>query len=74
MHVEDAVGVHVEADVDLGDPARRRGDPAQLELAQQVVVARAAALALVDLYQDARLVVRVGAEGLHGQGRVSQLY
>ena len=47
--------------------------PAQLELAQQVVVARAAALALVDLDEDARLVVRVGAEGLHGQEGVSQL-
>ncbi len=67
MHVEDAVGIHVKADIDLGDPARRRGDPAQLELAQQVVVARAAALALVDLDQDPRLVVRICAEGLHRQ-------
>ena len=57
MHIEDAVGVHVKADVDLGDPAGRRGDPAQLKLAQQVVVARAAALALIDLNQHARLVV-----------------
>ena len=57
VHVEDAVGVQVKADIDLGDPARRGGDPAQLELAQQVVVARAAALALVDLDQHARLVV-----------------
>ena len=65
VHVEDTVGIHVEADIDLGDPSPRRGDPAQLELAQQVVVARAAALPLVDLYQDAWLVVRVGTEGLH---------
>ena len=31
------------------------------------MVACVAALALVDLYQDARLVVRVGAKGLRGQ-------
>ena len=30
MHVEDAIGVHVEADVDLGNPPRRRGDPSNL--------------------------------------------
>ena len=49
VDVEDAIGVHVEGDVDLGDAARRGRDAAQLELAQQVVVARARALALVDL-------------------------
>ena len=47
--VEDAVGVDVEHDVDLRDAARRGRDAAQLELAQQVVVARAAALALKHL-------------------------
>ena len=57
MHVQDPIGVHVKADVDLGDPTRRGGDPAELKLAQQVVVACAAALALVDLDQHARLIV-----------------
>lgn len=64
VDIEDAVGVHVEADVDLGDPPGRGGDPCQLELAQQVVVAGAAALALVDLDQHRRLVVRVRREHL----------
>merc|ERR1719498_735330 len=36
--VEDAVGVDVEAHVDLGHAARRGGDALQLELAEQVVV------------------------------------
>ena len=48
-NVEDAVGVHVEGDVDLGHAARRRRDAGQVELAQQVVVLRARALALEHL-------------------------
>ena len=47
--VEDAVGVDVERDIDLRHAARRRREARQLELAQQVVVARARALALVHL-------------------------
>ena len=72
VDVQDAIGVHVKADIDLGDPPGRRGDPAQLEFAEQVVVARAAALALVDLNQDARLVVQIGAEGLREHTKASQ--
>ena len=71
MHVEDAIGVHVEADVDLGNPPRRRGDPAELKLAQLVVVAGAAALALVYLDQHPGLVVRVRAEGLYEQQMIN---
>ena len=58
-HVEDAVGVDVEGDLDLGDAARRRRDTRQFELTQQVVVFGHGALALVDLDQNARLVVGV---------------
>src|SRR4029079_6089106 len=56
-HVEDAVGVDVEADLDLRDAARGRRDPRQLELAQRLVVGRHLALALQDVDLDRRLVV-----------------
>jgi hypothetical protein len=36
-HVEDAVGVDVERDLDLRDAARRRRDPGELELAERLV-------------------------------------
>mmetsp|Transcript_7800 Transcript_7800/g.23887 ORF Transcript_7800/g.23887 Transcript_7800/m.23887 type:complete len:662 (-) Transcript_7800:46-2031(-) len=63
-HTQDAVGVDVEAHRDLRHAARRGRDARQLELAQQVVVARARALALVHLDEHARLVVGVGGEHL----------
>src|SRR3712207_9075798 len=56
-HVEDAVGVDVEADLDLRDAARRRRDAGELELAQRLVVGRHLALALEDVDLDRRLVV-----------------
>merc|ERR1719503_320721 len=48
-HVEDTVGVDVEANVNLRDAARRRRNAGELELAQQVVVARTGAFAFEDL-------------------------
>merc|ERR1719453_3045831 len=63
-HVEHTVGVNVEGDLNLGHATRSRGDPSKLELAQQVVVLGAGALALVHLDQHTRLVVSVGGEGL----------
>ncbi|CAA7406321.1 unnamed protein product [Spirodela intermedia] len=63
-HVEDAVGVDVEADGDLGHAARRRGDAGELKLAEEVVVSGPGPLALVDLDQDTGLVVGVGGEDL----------
>lgn len=62
--VEDAVGVNVEHNVDLGHATRGRGDTGQLKLAEQVVVAGARALALKHLDEDAWLVVGVGGEDL----------
>merc|ERR1719157_345961 len=63
-HVEDAVGVDLEAHLDLRHAARRRRDAAQLELAQQVAVLGHRALALEDLDVDSGLVVLVGGEDL----------
>ena len=63
-HVENAVGVDVEAHGDLGNSTRSRGNAGQLELAQQVVVAGAGALALVNLDEDSGLVVGIGTERL----------
>lgn len=69
IDVEDAVGVEVEGDADLRDPPRSGWDPSQLKLAEQVVVARAAALALKHLDQHGRLVVAVRAEHLRAHAR-----
>ncbi len=49
VDIEDAIGVEVEGHRDLGHPARCWRDAGQLKLSQQVIVASAAALALVDL-------------------------
>ena len=56
-HVQDAVGVDVERDLDLRDAARRRRDARQLELAQRLVVGGHLALALEDVHLDRGLVV-----------------
>ena len=63
-HGEDAVGVDVEADLDLRDAARRRRDAGQLELAERLVVGRHLALALEHVDLHARLVVLRGGEHL----------
>ncbi|TVU19701.1 hypothetical protein EJB05_35868, partial [Eragrostis curvula] len=68
-HVQDAVGVDVEAHGDLGHAAGRRRDAGQLELAEEVVVLGPGALSLVHLDQDAGLVVGVGGEDLLLLGR-----
>mmetsp|Transcript_41513 Transcript_41513/g.124067 ORF Transcript_41513/g.124067 Transcript_41513/m.124067 type:complete len:232 (+) Transcript_41513:150-845(+) len=59
-HRQDAVGVNVKHNINLGHATRRRRDARQLELAKQVVVLGARTLALIHLDEDARLVVRVG--------------
>ena len=61
-HVETVVGVDGEAQGDLGNSTRGRGDVGQLELVQQVVVAGTGALALVNLDEDSGLVVGIGRE------------
>mmetsp|Transcript_35145 Transcript_35145/g.76200 ORF Transcript_35145/g.76200 Transcript_35145/m.76200 type:complete len:265 (-) Transcript_35145:1316-2110(-) len=63
-NVEDAVGVNVEGDVDLGLSAGHGGDAVEVELSKDVVVARHGTLALKDLDENAGLVVGVGGEGL----------
>uniref|UniRef100_A0A8P4GCS2 Uncharacterized protein n=1 Tax=Dicentrarchus labrax TaxID=13489 RepID=A0A8P4GCS2_DICLA len=63
-HVQNAVGVHVEGDLDLRDPSWSGRDSRQLKLAQQVVVLGHGSFPFVDLDQDPGLVVGVGAEGL----------
>ena len=62
--VEDAVGVDVEGDVDLGLTAGHGGDAVKVEFAEEVVVAGHGALTLEDLDEDAGLVVGVGGESL----------
>src|SRR5919199_5748491 len=51
-NVDDAVGVYVEGDLDLGHAPRCGRDPHQLEVAYELVVRRYLALALVDLDLD----------------------
>ena len=63
-HVDDAVGVDVEGDLDLRHAARRRRDALQAELAEQPVVVGHRPLALEHLHLDRGLVVGRGREGL----------
>ena len=68
-HVDDAVGVDVEGDLDLRHAARRRRDADQVELAEHLVVARHLALALEHPDGDGGLVVLGGGEHLALLGR-----
>src|SRR5215211_537874 len=62
--VDDAVGVYVERDLDLGHAPGRGRDPHQLEVADELVVRRHLALALEDLDLYRVLVVVGGREHL----------
>ena len=62
--VDDAIGIEVEGDLDLGDTTRSRGDASKLELSEQVVVLGSLALSLVDLDEDTGLVVGECGEDL----------
>ena len=68
-HVDDAVGVDVEGDLDLRDAAGRRRQVDELELAERLVVARHLALALEHVDLDRRLHVLGGGEHLGALGR-----
>eukprot|EP01136_Pigoraptor_vietnamica_P012926 Opistho-1_new@53345 len=61
--VQDAVGVDVEAHLDLRHAARRRRDALEVELAQHLVARGQLALALEHLDRHRRLVVVGRAEG-----------
>ena len=63
-HVDDAVGVDVERDLDLWHAARSRWDPLKVEVTEQLVVARHLALALKHADRHGRLVVVSGREHL----------
>ena len=57
VHADDAVGVDVEAHLDLRNAARRRRNAEQLELGERLVVLGHLALALQHVHLDERLVV-----------------
>src|SRR5262249_6647300 len=62
LDVEDAVGVDVERDLNLGHTAWCRRDPVKVEAAQRPVVPSEVALPLDDVDLDRRLVVGRGRE------------
>ena len=68
-HVDDAVGVDVEGDLDLRHAARRRRDSDQVELAEHLVVRGHLALALEDADRHRILIVLGGREDLALLGR-----
>jgi hypothetical protein len=68
-HVDDAVGVDVERDLDLRHAARRGGQADQVELAEHLVVGRHLALALEDADGHRALIVLGGGEDLALLGR-----
>lgn len=59
--VNDAVGIDVKGDLDLGDSARGRGDSHQGELTQHLVVCSHLSLTLTHL--DLHLCLAVGCRG-----------
>merc|ERR1719235_701240 len=63
-HVQDAVRIDFEGDLDLRLPAWRRRDPAKLELSEKVIVLGHGALTLEDLDIHSGLVVLVRREDL----------
>ena len=63
-HIEDAVGVDVEGDLDLGLATRRRADVLQPEPAEHPVVRGALALALQDNDVDTGLIVFGGTSAI----------
>ena len=67
--VDDAVGVDVEGDLDLGEAAGGRGHAGELEAAEGAVVVGHLALALEDVDVDGGLGVGRGREGLLLAGR-----
>ena len=63
-HVEDAVGVDVEGDLDLRHTPRRRGNAIEMKPTQRAVVVGKLAVALQHVYFHTRLVVGRSAEDL----------
>merc|ERR1711936_249073 len=63
-HVQDAVGVNVEGDLDLRDTTGSGRNPSQVKLAEEMVVLGHGPLSLVHLDGHGGLVVAVGGEGL----------
>ena len=73
-HIEDAIGINVEGDLDLGNTTRSRRNTDEVELAEILVVGRHLSLALHDLDLDLGLVVHGRGEGLRllgGDGGVA---
>ena len=68
-HIQNAVSVQVKGHFNLRHTSRRRRNSTQFKLAEEIIVLRHGTLALVDLDQHARLVVRVRCERLRLFGR-----
>lgn len=66
-HIENAIGINVKGDLDLGYSSGCRWNTRQVKLPQQVVVLGASSLSLIDLDGDSWLIVAVCAEGLQQQ-------
>ena len=62
--IEDAIGINVKDDIDLGHSSGRGRDAGQLKFAQEVVIPRPGPLALKHLDEHSGLVVRVCREDL----------
>mmetsp|Transcript_22411 Transcript_22411/g.42737 ORF Transcript_22411/g.42737 Transcript_22411/m.42737 type:complete len:380 (-) Transcript_22411:920-2059(-) len=63
-HIEDTIGINVEAHIDLGNTSGCRRDSRQLKLAQEVVITCSGAFAFKHLDQDSGLVVCICGEHL----------
>lgn len=68
-HMDNAIGINVKGDLDLGHAPRRGGDTHKLELTQLLVVSSHLTLPLEHLDAHLGLVVCRCAEGLRLLGR-----
>ena len=71
--MNDTVGVNVEGNLDLRQPARRRSNAGQFKSSQRLVVAGELTFPLVDLNQHGRLIVLSGRKDLGVLGRNSRV-
>ena len=67
--MEDAVGINVKSDLDLGSPARRRRNAVELEGTQILIIPRHGAFTLQDDNFNTGLIIAIGREGLRLFGR-----
>mmetsp|Transcript_4724 Transcript_4724/g.9808 ORF Transcript_4724/g.9808 Transcript_4724/m.9808 type:complete len:91 (-) Transcript_4724:1433-1705(-) len=63
-NAQNSIGIHVKANLNLGNSSRSWGNSLKVELSQKTIRLGHASLSLKDLNVDGRLVVCIGREDL----------